>query len=347
MTVYPLDIIIPVWNRPVDVRAALASFVAASPMARLVMVNNGSERETESILEEFAEALDDRALLVATERNIGSVAALNLGLSRSSAPLVLVTTPFARVKAGWFEPVEAFFEQHAAAGSATLLNNKTSATSQPIEADHGCFDAMVLRRSLYDTVGGFDEGMDGGEWALRDFARCSLAFGQTTFSLPGRYINLLEQKELGSAARREERVQLARETYVSRWGEPETFILNLSESFFGLDIVAVRDALLQSARQGNRLIVTADSKTSKILTKNDFAVIHENITFQPLPRFLSKKYLLGLVERAAIAEPASTVISETEVFDNKLKSLSMADFLSQLQKRSELYYQRGSHDCNH
>ena len=347
MTAYPLDIIIPVWNRPVEVRAALASFVAASPMARLVMVNNGSERETESILDEFAEALDDRALLVATERNIGSVAALNLGLSRSSAPLVLVTTPFARVKAGWFEPVEAFFEQHAAAGSATLLNNKTSATSQPIEADHGCFDAMVLRRLLYDTVGGFDEGMDGGEWALRDFARCSLAFGQTTFSLPGGYINLLEQREFGSASRREERVRLARETYANRWGVSETFLLNFSESLFGLDIEALRDALLRSARQGNRLIVTADSKSSKLLMKNGFTAIHENVTFQPLPRFFPKKSLHSLVERAALSEPSITVISETEICDNTLKSLSMADFLTQLQKRSELYYQRGSHDCNH
>jgi len=30
------------------------------------MVNNGSERETEAILHEFAEALDDRALLLST-----------------------------------------------------------------------------------------------------------------------------------------------------------------------------------------------------------------------------------------------------------------------------------------
>jgi len=347
MTVYPLDIIIPVWNRPVEVGAALASFVAASPMARLVMVNNGSERETESILHEFAEALDDRALLVATDRNIGSVAALNLGLARSSAPLVLVTTPFARVKAGWFDSVAALFEQHTAAGSATLLNNKTSATSQPIEADHGCFDAMVLRRSLYDTVGGFDAGMDGGEWVLRDFARRSLAFGLTTFSLPGRYINLLEQRELGSASRREERVRLARETYANRWGVSETFLLNLSESLFGLDIEAVKTALLQSARQGNRLIVTADSKISKMLMKNGFAVIHENVTFQPLSVFFSRKSLCKVVERAAISDPSLTVISETEICDNKLKSLPMAEFLTQLQKRSELYYQRGSHDCNH
>jgi predicted nucleic acid-binding protein len=343
MTVYPLDIIIPVWNRPVEVRAALASFVAASPMARLVMVNNGSERETESILEEFAEALDDRALLVATDRNIGSIAALNLGLSRASAPLVLVTTPFARVKAGWFDSVAVLFEQHATAGSAILLDKGKSNTAQPIEVDHGCFEAMVLRRSLYEAAGGFDEGMDGGEWALRDFARRSLTLGQTTFALPGTYLTLLEYGELGSASRREERVRLARDSYVQRWGEPETFLLNVSESLFGLDIETLRAALLQSARQGNRLIVTADSMISKMLIKNSFAVIHENVTFQPLPRFFSKKYLHRIVERAVIAEPSIAVISEAEMFDNTLKSLSMADFLEQLHERSEFYSQRGSH----
>jgi len=344
MTAYPLDIIIPVWNRPVEVRAALASFVAASPMARIIMVNNGSERETESILDEFAEALDDRALLVATERNIGSVAALNLGLSRSSAPLVLVTSPFARAKTGWFDSVATFFDEQSAAGSVILLNKGEAASSRPIEADHGCFDAMVLRRTLYDAAGGFDEGLDGGEWALRDFARRSLAFGFTTFSLPGRDIKLLEQRELGSASRREERVRLARESYVNRWGEPETYLLNFSESLFGLHFDALREALLQSSRHGNRLIVTAEGKVAKKLMENGFAAIHENVTFQPLPRFFSKKSLERIVARAAIAEPSITVISETALFNNELKSLSMTDFLLQLQQRCELYYQRGTHD---
>jgi len=344
MTAYPLDIIIPVWNSPIEVRAALSSFVAASPTARLVMVNNGSERETESILDEFAEALDDRALLVATDRNIGSVAALNLGLSRSSAPLVLVTSPFARVQPGWFDGVATLFEEQTAAGSAILFNNGESVPYRPIEADHGCFDAMVLRRSLYATAGGFDEGMDGGEWALRDFARRSLAFGFTTFSLPGRDIKILEQRELGSASRREERVRLARETYVNRWGEPETYLLNCSEALFGLPIDVLREALLQSSRQGNRLVVTAEGKIAKKLMENGFSAIHENVTFQPLPRFFTKKALGRIVTQVAFSEPSITVISEAALSDNELKSLSMADFLLQLQQRCGRYYQRGTHD---
>jgi glycosyltransferase involved in cell wall biosynthesis len=344
MTDYPLDIIIPVWNRPFEVRSALASFASGSPMARLVMVNNGSERETESILDEFAEALDDRALLVESPRNIGTVAAFNFGLSRSTAPLILVATPFTRIDAGWFDSVSAFFERNSDAGSVTLLKNTDSSSNDAIETDHGCFDAMILKKSLYDSVGGFDETMDGAEWALRDFARRSLASGYKTFSLFSRHLNLLEQSELGSASRRDARARLARESYIVRWGEPETFFLNCTEALFGSDIDTLKKALLDSARQGNRFVVAAESKVAKMLLINGFSSIHSSISFHSLPRFFSRKALDRLLERQAIAKTSTVIISETEISGENLKRVSFSDFLSQQQKRSELYYQRGTHD---
>lgn len=344
MTAYPLDIIIPVWNRPVEVRAALASFVAASPLARLVMVNNGSERETESILHEFAEALDDRALLVAADRNIGSVAALNLGLSKSTAPLVLVTTPFTNVESGWFDAGATLFADHPDVGSATLRKNGGSSASVLMEADFGSFELMLLRRAIYDTVGGFDEAMDGGEWALRDFARRAFKFGFKTFSLPSRHINILEQRELGSALRREERISLARESYVSRWGEPLKFLLNCPESFFGLPVDELKDALLHSARQGNRLILVVGSKIAKVLLVDGFSALHENITLQPLPRFFSSKSLARTVEQAASSEPLTFIVSETEIAGNSLQTISFTDFMALTKDCSERYYRRGTHD---
>lgn len=342
MTDYPLDIIIPVWNRPIEVRSALASFVSDSPMARLIMVNNGSERETESILDEFAEALDDRALLVASEKNIGSVAALNVGLAKSTAPLILIATPYTRVGAGWFEPVAAFFKRNTDVGSLVLTNSTSSASSVEIEADHGSFDAMILNSSLNSLVGGFDESMDGAEWALRDYARRSLSFGYRTVSLYSRYLTLLDYRELGSAARREEKVRLARERYISRWGAPKTYLLNISESFFGVDIDILKRALLESARQGDRLFVSAENRVSGILLKNGFSAIHENITFHPLPRFLSRRSLGRFAELASNADSSTTIISETEVPGSDMKTTSFPDFLSLLQKRNDLYYRKGN-----
>lgn len=343
MTAYPLDIIIPVWNRPVEVRAALASFVADSPLGRLVMVNNGSERETEAILDEFAEALDDRALLLATERNIGSVAALNLGISKSSAPFVLVATPFTRLNEGWFDPVAAFFEEHPDAGAVVLKKSGKAHFGDCLEADHGSFEAMILRRTLLDIAGGFDEGMAGGEWTLRDYARRSLDFGYRTFSLRSSRLEVLEQRELGSIARREDRERTARQMYSERWGEPQTFLLICAETLFGVEQGEIRAALLAAARQGHRLIVAAENRIAKTLVLDGFSALHENISFQSLPRFFSGKALAGIVERAAIAQPATILISEADFLATQLKKVSFADFLLALQQRNERYYQRGIH----
>lgn len=329
----------PVWNRPVEVRAALAAFVDASPEARLVMVNNGSERETESILDEFAEALDDRALLVAADRNIGSVAALNLGLSKATAPLVLVTSPFTRVADGWLSGVASLLERYPAAGAVSLRSLRGSACSVPVEADHGCFEAMFVRRSLYEAVAGFDESMDGGAWALRDFARRSFTAGFTTFLLPSRQVTFLEQQELGSAVRREERLRHARTAYISRWGEPETFLLSCPESFFGLQLTELEAVLLQAARLGNRVIVTAGSKTAKALLNHGFAAIHENIVLQPLPRLFPGKAFSRIAERTALAEPLTMSVTETGIADSNLKAISFAEFSAQLHRQSERYYQ--------
>lgn len=342
-----LDIIIPVWNRPLEVRAALASFVAATPAARLVMVNNGSERETESILDEFAESLDDRALLVAVDRNIGSVAALNLGLSRATAALIMVTSPFIKVEDGWFSPAAALFGQYSDAGSVAFRNNGGAAAAPHIESDHGSFEAMIISRDLYAAVGGFDESMDSGEWALRDFARRSTACGYRTFSLTGKSVTFIEQQEMGSPSRREGRAALARESYLSRWGEPGRFLLNCPESLFGLDIETLRTVLLQSARQGDSITVTAESKVAKLLLLNGFSALHENVSLNPLPRFFSKKSLVRVVEQIAVSAPATVIVSETEISAGKLKSASITDLLSRIEQRTGLFYQRGSHDCSH
>jgi len=342
MTANQLDIIIPVWNRPVEVRAALASFVAAAPLARLVMVNIGSERETESILHEFAEALDDRALLIAAERNIGAVAGLNLGLSRSNAPLALLVSPDTRLEPGWFTAVASLFAEHADAGSAAFRKSGGASPSAPLEADYGAFEAMLVRRSLYAAAGGFDEGMDGGEWALRDFARRALISGYKTYSVGSRQVTFLPQRELGSAERREERKRLARETYIARWGEPATFLLNCPESLFGVEAEALKDALLASARQGNRVVTVAGRKAAKTLLAHGLSAIHENISFQPLPRFFPMKSLNREVEQVAGSASLKFLVSETEIAGHTLQTISFSDFLKLTESCRLCYYPKGN-----
>ncbi|NVN97860.1 MAG: glycosyltransferase [Geobacteraceae bacterium] len=337
MIEFPLDIILPVWNRPVDVRAALASFVSDSPMARIIMVNNGSERETESILDEFAEALDDRALLVATARNIGTIAALNLGFSKSTAPLMLVASPFTRLSAGWFESVAAHLANRPDTGSLKIAKAITSTSSPSIESDHGSFDSMIIRNTLYSAIGGFDENMDGSLWALRDFARRSLTKGFLTESLFSRNLTLLDYRELGSDSKRKERIFSARECYMLRWGGQRTFLLNCGDFLFGTDASSLKNALLQTARHGDRVVLTAENSIARELKSYGFAGMHENVSFQPLPRFFSQRALARIIESTLALDAAAFLISDSPEFEAGLQKLSFEDFLAMTDKRNELY----------
>jgi hypothetical protein len=339
MTDYPLDIIIPVWNSPVEVRAALASFAADSPLARIVMVNNGSERETEAILHEFAEALDDRALLLSTGKNIGTVAALNLGLARSSAPFALVINPFVRMTAGWFDPVMSVFDRVIDAGAVCLRSGQAGA----VEADHGSFTAMVLKRELFLNVAGFDEQLDGADWALRDFARKATACGFQTFSLGSRQLRCETQQEFGSQARREQRVSEARQLYIERWGLPGTYLLNCSDVLPGGSSDALREALLAAARQGDRLTVTAPGRTGRLLLQEGLSALHENITYLALPRFFPGRVLRRAVERIVSEDADARLIAEDAASPWPLSRLSFADFIASVKRRADRFYQGGVH----
>ena len=339
MTDHPLDIIIPVWNSPVEVRAALASFAADAPLARLVMVNNGSERETEAILHEFAEALDSRALLLSTGRNIGTVAALNLGLSRSTAALVMVTNPYVKMTSGWLDPVLTVFDQTIAAG-AVCLRSKPGIN---IEVDSGSFAAMILKRELLLRTAGFDEEMDGALWALRDFVRKATACGYKTLSVCSRQFLVDKPLQLGSQARRLQRATAARQCYIDRWGEPGTYMINCTDSIPGDSIALFRDALLASARQGDRVTVAAASKILKLLAQEGISS-HENISFLPLPRFFADRALARAVERIVSEDAVAMMITADESIPfSSLKSSSFAEFTARVMRRTESFYQGGVH----
>ena len=85
-----IDILVPVWNNPFETRACLATILKHSTGIRLIIVDNGSSRETELMLEEFSESMGDQGLFIKSEKNVGLVAAINLGLARSDSDYTVI-----------------------------------------------------------------------------------------------------------------------------------------------------------------------------------------------------------------------------------------------------------------
>jgi len=306
-----IDIIVPVWNRPIETRACLVNLVEHSPGARLILVNNGSDRETENLLEEFAEALDERALLISSRFNLGFVRAVNCGLARVEAEFAAVIRQSTLVSEGWLEPLLMLTRTRPEAGvivprlERAPLKKEHRGGSPPIsttEVSHGDFAAMVVRKGVYDLIGGFDEEMDGAGWCLKDFSRRALRGGFLTFAAEGSPVAAVDEPLLGSAERREELLLRSAAAYRARWGEERAFCVYFPRE---ADPDAIRqrlDLMLRGARQGHTFVVLVFPATFKVLAREGYGTLHRNIRLEKLPRLFGA----GQASKIAVALGAGT-----------------------------------------
>ncbi|WP_243371952.1 glycosyltransferase [Geotalea sp. SG265] len=310
-----IDIIVPVWNRPIETRNCLVNLINYSPDARLVMVDNGSDRETEKLLQEFSEGLEERAFLLRNDVNQGLVKALNRGLEKGEAEFLLIVKNTSIVSPGWLDPLLAFAGQRKDAGLIVprlVLKGKGKVKEKPgspCEVSQGSFAAMLIRKSLYDAVGGFDEEMDGGGWCLRDYSRRACRAGFLTFLLPGSEVLYEEDVQLGSETRRRENLQRTIAEFRRRWGQDSSYCLLMPD---GADPAVVRsriEVLLPAARSGSLFQILVPSRLYKELIKSGHCSLHENIVIHVMPFFHTAGTMSKAASRIVAAAPETIVVA--------------------------------------
>jgi glycosyltransferase involved in cell wall biosynthesis len=291
-----IDIVIPVWNRPVDTRTCLVNLSEYTPNARLILVNNGGDRETESILEEFAEGLDERALLISTPVNLGFVKAVNWGLARAEAEFSAVVRCTSTVSAGWLDPLLALARSRSEAGVIVphlipvplkKAVNRSPFSDAAVEVSHGDFAAMLVRTDLHKRIGGFDEEMDGGKWCLKDYSRHALRKGGLTFAAAGSPVVFCDAPPLGSISRREEVLKRSIAAYTSRWGKERTFCIHFPKEAAADFVRKKFEVILCGARQGHSFNVLVFPAIYRELDRSGYRTLHRNITLDKLPRLFT------------------------------------------------------------
>jgi GT2 family glycosyltransferase len=190
----PADIVICVHNAPDDVRRCLASVKRHTlPPYRIILVDDGSDAPTRDELARFAR--DHDALLIRHEQAKGYTFAANAGLRRAQAPLVVLLNSDTEVTEGWLDRMAELLARHDDVGMVGPLSNIASWQSAPairenedwarneLPAGMGADDmarlvaagsrrqgveigflngfCLLLRRSLLDRVGYFDEATFG------------------------------------------------------------------------------------------------------------------------------------------------------------------------------------------
>ena len=309
MSPFAADIVVPVWNDPVETRNCLVSLAEHSPQARLVLVDNGSDRETERLLEEFAEYLDHRALLVRSDRNLGFIPAANRGLDRAEADFVAIVRTSSVVGPGWLEPLLEYGRTHRDAGLLVPAFAAVRATAGSVrELDHGSLNAMVVRRELHEAIGGLDPDLDAGLWCLKDYSRRAWRAAFRTVCVAGGMVSFREETPLGSQARREEALRRSIELHRERWGEERAFCLHLPK---GADLDALRRyraLLLRGARQGHRFSVFLPARLERESAKVVMDPDHENIRWLPYPSLFAVRWLRREVGRLELGAQQPTFV---------------------------------------
>ena len=253
-----VDIIVPVWNNLFETRACLAAILAHSPEARLIIVDNGSSRETELMLEEFSEPLGERALFIKSDRNIGLVPAINMGLARSDSDFAVVLRPHVIVSAGWLKALIEDAETACAGILSPMFVGKNSPAMPGLVS--GCtlmesctvsFSLLMLRGELRIMIGSFDERMDGAEWCLKEYVRRAADKGYRTFITSRSVVTCSDEATFGSVERRSEMVNNSRISYLDRWGSAQHFVVYFGKETEAVNLSDTIETILDGARQGH------------------------------------------------------------------------------------------------
>jgi len=316
-----VDIIVPVWNNPFETRACLVAILTHSPEARLIIVDSGSSRETELMLEEFSESLAENALFITSERNIGLVPAINMGLASSDRDFAIVVRPHVMVGSGWLKTLlDTALMPQVGIVSPVFRGSGAPALSTPRPVS-GCtlmetfslsFATLLLRGEMHRQLGRFDESLDGGEWCLRDYIRRVETKGYRTCVTAHPELICGRETVFGSLERRQEQSRTSREQYLSRWGVARHYCIYFGQGTQAGDLYETVESIVAAARLGHRFTLLLHRRQFKEFRKRGWHGLHTSITICPLPLFGAARSLARQLAALQSADPDLIAVQGTE-----------------------------------
>ena len=183
---FVIDIVVPVYNAPDDVRACVASVLAhLRPDVRLVLIDDASPDPRIAVwLDELARRAHSQVVLLHNDVNLGFTGTANRGMELSRADVVLLNSDTI-VTAGWLDAIMHCAATDPRIGTITPFSNNAEICSFPAfcadnpwpaggdpeptraalaeaavpmypDLPTGVGFCMYIRRALLDEVGAFD-----------------------------------------------------------------------------------------------------------------------------------------------------------------------------------------------
>src|SRR5260221_4682949 len=189
---FVIDIVVPVYNAPDDLRACVDSVLAhLRPDVRLVLIDDGSpDPRIAAYFAELEQRAHPQVALLRNEQNLGFTGTANRGMQRSRADVILLNSDTI-VTAGWLDAIMHCAATDPRTGTITPFSNNAEICSFPRFCEDNPWPAgadpepvrkaiaeaaaptypdlptgvgfcMYIRRALLDDVGLFDMAFGAG-----------------------------------------------------------------------------------------------------------------------------------------------------------------------------------------
>jgi GT2 family glycosyltransferase/glycosyltransferase involved in cell wall biosynthesis len=204
---FDVDVVIPVYNAPGDVRRCVASVLAHTPPGyRLTLIDDASpDPGVRAVFDEIAALRHEHVTLLANPRNLGFTGTANRGMALSRRDVVLLNSDTV-VTDGWLEALLRCAASDPAIGTVTPFSNNAEILSYPRfcvnnawpdDADPaplarafaraavptypdiptGVGFCFFVRRAMLDAIGGFDAAFGAGYGEENDLCMRAAAAG--------------------------------------------------------------------------------------------------------------------------------------------------------------------------
>lgn len=310
-----VDIIVPVWNSPFETRACLAAILEHSPAARLIIVDNGSSRETELMLEEFSEPLGERGLFIKSERNVGLVPAINMGLARSDSDCAVILRPHTHVTPDWLSGLldaarspQTGIISPVFSGRDTSRHPSITAESSLMETFDASFSALALKGEMHMLIGGFDEDMDGGEWCLKDYVRRAWSRGYHTCVTSRSRVVFGKETVFGSDLRRQRQLLASRASYLGRWGLARHYSIYFGGKTDAGTLTDSIETILEGARQGHSFTLLLHRRQASDFRRIGWNALHTGISIKCLSLLMPQRDLSRQLHALKTAVPDTILV---------------------------------------
>jgi hypothetical protein len=231
-------------------------------------------------------------------------------LTSSDADFAVIVRPHVLVESGWLKALlDAAVMAQVGIVSPTFRGNAAPAITRPIP---GCglmetfslsFATLLIRGEMQRQLGGFDEGLDGAEWCLRDYIRRAESSNYYTCVSARPQLVCGHETIFGSTQRRQEQTRHSQANYLERWGCARHYCLYFGPKADAAELSATVETLVAAARQGHRFTLMLHRKQFKEFRRRGWNGLHTAVIMYKLPFLGAQRSLIRQFAALQAADP--------------------------------------------